>query len=50
MDYYQWLHKLTVIGYDHDIMIGAHLEEDVKKMFADGLTPEQAIEKIMETV
>jgi uncharacterized protein YutE (UPF0331/DUF86 family) len=49
-EYMQWLHTVTVLGYDEGIKIPADMEEKVKKMYEDGMTPKEAVEEIKKMI
>ncbi len=45
-NYLQWLHDVTLLGYDNKVIIPASFKGEVKAMYERELTPVQAWEEI----
>ena len=50
LDFLDWVHKLTLIGYDQDIIIMSEHSEYVMALYQRGLTPELAFEEYFDFV
>lgn len=44
----QWLHELTIAGYQNEVMIETDHLEVVTLLFREGKTPEQALPEYIE--
>jgi hypothetical protein len=43
----EWLHELTLLGYDQDIMIPARHADRIKSYYEEKLTPDEALQAYM---
>lgn len=41
-----WLHKVSLIGYDKDVFVSVGMLKQVRAMFEAGLSPDDAIDEI----
>lgn len=42
-----WTHKLTHLGYEADIIIGMEWAEKVREIYDKGMSPEDALNNIL---
>ncbi|MFD2874068.1 hypothetical protein ACFS5N_16415 [Mucilaginibacter ximonensis] len=46
-EYHNWLHQLTTLGYERKIMIPSEIKGAVDELYAEGLTPNEALERLI---
>lgn len=44
MEFYEWLHQVTSLGYDENIMIPAEKGDIIENLFNLNYTPKEALE------
>jgi hypothetical protein len=48
--YFEWLHDLTLLGYEENIMISTDHNAAIQYFFASGLTPAATLERYKDFV
>lgn len=48
--FYVWVHEITVLGYEENIVIPTEHSEHIVGMFDRGLTPKEALDEYINHV